>query len=69
MGMKTTKTTWFFNQNENKGRPNSKFKTWNKKKQGIRTQVQTKIQQDFITKNKHNNVMTRKCIQNQCWMD
>jgi hypothetical protein len=36
------------------------------KKTRIRTQVQTKIQQDFIIKNKHNKVMTIKCIQNQC---
>jgi hypothetical protein len=36
MGMKTTKSTRFSNQNENKDRPNFKFKSWNKK---IRTRT------------------------------
>jgi hypothetical protein len=31
--MKITKTTRFFNANENKGKPNSKSKSWNKKNQ------------------------------------
>ncbi len=31
IGMKTTKSTSFFNQNENKGKPSSKFRSWNKK--------------------------------------
>jgi hypothetical protein len=29
--MKTTKITWFFNQNEKKGMFSSKFRSWNKK--------------------------------------
>jgi len=31
MGTKTTKTTNFFIKNNNKGKPNPKFKSWNKK--------------------------------------
>jgi hypothetical protein len=31
MGMKITQITWFFNPNENKGRPSSKSISWNKK--------------------------------------
>ncbi len=30
MGTKIIKTTWFYNQNENKGKPISKSKSWNK---------------------------------------
>jgi hypothetical protein len=35
--MQTTKTTWFFNQNENKGMPSSKSRSWNKKNKNKNT--------------------------------
>ncbi len=65
MGMKTTKSTWFSSQYDNKGMFSSKTRSWNKKKQKQKHDTcKTKIQQDFVAKEKQNKVITRKHTQN-----
>ncbi len=51
--MKTTKFIGFLDQNENKSKPSSKFRLWNKKKQKQKHDMcKKKIQQDFIARKK-----------------
>ncbi len=50
MGMKTTKITWFSNQNENKGNLSSKSIPWNKKNKNKNTTCANKNPTRFYCK-------------------
>jgi hypothetical protein len=52
IGTKITKTTWFFNQNENKGMLSSKSRSWNKKNKNKNMTCVNKNPTSFYCKEK-----------------
>ncbi len=49
---KTTKSIGFLNQDENKGGPSAKYRSWNKKTRQEHDMCETLIQQDLIARKK-----------------
>ncbi len=60
MGMKTTKITKISIQNDNKGRPNSKFRSWNKKNNNKTT---------TCAKQKSNKIQLQKGYKTRLWQE
>jgi hypothetical protein len=62
MGMKITKSTFFSSQYDNKGMFSYETRSWKKKKKKKKKHdtCKTKIQQDFVAREKQNKVITKK---------
>jgi hypothetical protein len=60
MGTKITKIIELFTQNKNKGRPNSKFISWNKKNKNKNTKC---------VKQKSNKILLQKINKTKLWQE